>query len=122
MDMKYNKQEITLNCTIKCFIENVKSFFSMSVEQKERNIVDENEDNIGKDANIFEAAINGDLERIEFLISNGTDVNVMDPSQENLTPLHFAAQYGHLNVVEFLVNHGARVDIKSDDVIVFTMM
>jgi len=111
-----------LNCTIKCFIENVKSFFSMSVEQKERNIVDENEDNIGKDANIFEAAINGDLERIEFLISNGTDVNVMDPSQENLTPLHFAAQYGHLNVVEFLVNHGARVDIKSDDVIVFTMM
>ena len=117
--MEYNKQEITLNCTIKCFIENVKSFFSMSVEQKERNIDDENEDNIGKDASdasIFEAAINGDLERIEFLITNGTDVNVVDPNQENLTPLHYAAQYGHLNVVEFLVNHGARVDFKSDDV------
>ena len=30
--------------------------------------------------------------------------------QANSTALHFAAMYGHYNVVEYLINHGARVN------------
>lgn len=31
--------------------------------------------------------------------------------QENLTPLHFACAYGHVNTAHVLINHGARADV-----------
>jgi len=32
----------------------------------------------------------------------------------NSTPLHYAAQFGHLRVVEYLVNHEAEINTKND--------
>ena len=34
----------------------------------------------------------------------------------NWTPLHYAAENGHLSVVEYLVNHKADVNLKDNDV------
>ena len=31
------------------------------------------------------------------------------------TPLHYSAQYGHVAVVKYLVDHGADVNIKKGD-------
>jgi ankyrin repeat protein len=59
------------------------------------------------------AALNGDLEIIKLLISNGADVNVADDSGK--TPLHFASRQGHTDVVELLIENYAIVKFISDD-------
>ena len=67
----------------------------------------------GQAAEIHTAAHAGDLVRIEALCEQ-------DPAQatsiddRNCTPLHFAADGGHLAVVTFLLDHGA--DLESRDV------
>ena len=62
-----------------------------------------------KDANLFLKAIkNGDIERIEKLISQGADVNAKD--NRGMTPLHQAAQYGQRQVAEVLIAKGANVN------------
>ena len=33
----------------------------------------------------------------------------------NDTPLHYAAEFGHLSIVDFLVNHGANIHSKNND-------
>ncbi|KAL1550234.1 protein VAPYRIN-LIKE-like [Salvia divinorum] len=48
------------------------------------------------------AALNGNVEAIQFLISVGADVDVTD--HDGWTPLHFAAENGHLDVVERLLD------------------
>jgi ankyrin repeat protein len=54
------------------------------------------------------AAQHGDLAQIERLIVDGSDVNVFDSL--GMTPLHWAAKGEHLNVVAFLIKHGADVN------------
>ncbi|KAG8389409.1 hypothetical protein BUALT_Bualt02G0226200 [Buddleja alternifolia] len=49
------------------------------------------------------AAINGQVEALQFLISVGSEVDVTDI--DGYTPLHYAAQEGHFEAVEFLLNH-----------------
>lgn len=57
------------------------------------------------------AAKNGDLERVTAAIKSGAKVN--GPMDENeRTPLMWAAAYGHLKVVEVLVQAGARINDK----------
>ncbi len=34
---------------------------------------------------------------------------------KGFTPLIYAAQYGHLDIVEFYVSHGADVNVKDND-------
>jgi ankyrin repeat protein len=55
---------------------------------------------------IFRAALDGDLPRIEALVSaNAELVNAQNPS--GMTPLHLAAWEGRAAVTEFLLQHGA---------------
>jgi ankyrin repeat protein len=35
------------------------------------------------------------------------------------TPLHLASEHGHINIVEYLVNKGANVDPKNENIIMF---
>jgi len=55
---------------------------------------------------IFRAALDGDLARVEALVSGNSElVNAQNPS--GMTPLHLAAWEGHAAVTEFLLQHGA---------------
>jgi len=74
---------------------------------------------------IFEAAAKGKLTSIIYLLANGSNINEsyqLDkyPNEndswhmKNTTPLHFAARYGHLLVVEYLVNQNANIECKSE--------
>ena len=60
-------------------------------------------------AEIHDAAQRGDLQRVRALIAaDATLVDVEQPPNRK-TPLHFAAQGGHKEVVEFLLDKGAQV-------------
>jgi len=68
--------------------------------------------------NIFEAAKDGKLTSVIYLLANGTNVNSKDPSKDgwhftNRTALHYAAWNGHLRIVEYLVNQKADIKAKA---------
>lgn len=53
-----------------------------------------------------------DVERLEKIISKGVKLNEPLPSKFGTRPLHAAARRGDLNVVQTLLDHGAKVDIR----------
>ena len=60
-------------------------------------------------ANIHESALKGDLERVKALLSEDPGL-VNAPGGNGKAPLHWAAQGGHVEIVEFLIERGAVVD------------
>jgi tankyrase len=59
---------------------------------------------------LLEAAKAGDLETVRrIVLSNPHTVNCRDLDGRNSTPLHFAAGYNRVPVVEFLLENGAEV-------------
>lgn len=62
---------------------------------------------------LLEAAKAGDLEVVKKLVaSHGDIVNCRDVDGRQSTPLHFAAGYNRVAVVEYLLQHGADVHAK----------
>ena len=60
---------------------------------------------------IHHAAYNGDLEKVKEIIDRDpNEINVQD--SRGFTPLHLASGKGHIEIVKFLLNHGA--DIESE--------
>ena len=65
------------------------------------------------DIQLLEAAKAGDMEVVKKLISaNPHSVNCRDLDGRHSTPLHFAAGYNRVTVVEYLLEHGADVHAK----------
>lgn len=56
---------------------------------------------------------NGDLAKVNQLIKNGIDVNMLD-LKNGYTALHYAAEYGHLTIAELLLANGADVHAKNN--------
>ena len=63
----------------------------------------------GTAADIHEAALKGDLERVKALVNKDPGL-VNAPGGNGKAPLHWAAQGGHLEIAEFLIERGAVVD------------
>eukprot|EP00057_Strongylocentrotus_purpuratus_P015466 XP_011669940.1 PREDICTED: serine/threonine-protein phosphatase 6 regulatory ankyrin repeat subunit C-like [Strongylocentrotus purpuratus] len=59
---------------------------------------------------LYKAALEGDLEGVQDLISQGANPN--KPSKAGLLPLHAAAQEGHTHIVNFLIPQGADVNVE----------
>jgi ankyrin repeat protein len=58
------------------------------------------------------AAQHGHRAIVELLVEAGTDIDRFTPGgHSHATPLHQAALAGHLEIVRYLVEHGARTDI-----------
>ncbi|XP_063398766.1 myotrophin-like [Mytilus trossulus] len=55
------------------------------------------------------AVKNGDLGAVQNFVQEGVNLN---EEIEGRTPLHYAADYGHSEVIGFLVDKGGQVDIK----------
>ena len=61
---------------------------------------------------IVEAAANGNLKKVEALLTNGTDINDRYGEKES-TALHAAAYHGNLEIVKFLIEKGAEINTKN---------
>jgi outer membrane protein assembly factor BamB len=61
---------------------------------------------------LFAAARKGDAEAVKALLGKGADVNAKSPY--GVTALAFAADHGHLQVVEVLLRHKAEVNTKDN--------
>ena len=61
---------------------------------------------------IHKAAYEGDLEKVKEIIDRDPNqINVQDAT--DFTPLHLASGKGHIEIVEFLLNHGADINAES---------
>lgn len=62
---------------------------------------------------LLEAAKAGDLDQVQRLLGSFPHiVNCRDLDGRHSTPLHFAAGYNRVSVVEYLLQHGADVHAK----------
>ncbi len=71
-----------------------------------------------KDSQLRSAIKEGSIENVKKAIANGANVNAKGyRSYGSLVkpPLHYAAQYGHKEIVQLLISKGANVKAKTDD-------
>ncbi|EDO07434.1 Ankyrin repeats (3 copies) family protein [Babesia bovis T2Bo] len=67
-----------------------------------------------EDDGLYSLVVNGDVERIESLLKDTPElVNVRTPS--GITPLHVAADRGHIDVVMCLLKYGADMNVVDDN-------
>jgi hypothetical protein len=60
---------------------------------------------------LFAAALNGDVNQVRTLLSQGIDINVGNRERE--TALHMAAARGHYSTVIFLIRNGAYIHART---------
>jgi ankyrin repeat protein len=68
----------------------------------------------GPPKDIWEAAVQGDIEAVKRHLATGTDVDVKGGWMV-VTPLHMAAANGHKEIAELLIAKGADVNAKAED-------
>ena len=61
----------------------------------------------------LEAAKNGDIETIRYLINSEVDIDVQD--EYGATALIRSSLFGHFDIVKLLVSEGAYIDIKNNN-------
>ncbi|KAJ8453914.1 hypothetical protein ONZ45_g19514 [Pleurotus djamor] len=65
-------------------------------------------------ANIWVASSDGNLQRVRQLIEqDGLSPNV--PDENTYTPMHAAASYGHISLLQYLIEKGGDVNVKDHD-------
>ncbi|CAM9701894.1 unnamed protein product, partial [Chrysoparadoxa australica] len=64
-------------------------------------------------SNIWIAASDGDLARVVELVKGGASVNAKD--ENGYTPVHAAASYAHMQLLDWLVANGGNVGIQDSD-------
>ena len=62
---------------------------------------------------LFDAALNGDLDKVKMNIENGFDVN--SPNEDNQSLLMLAGFNGHTELCEYLIKKGAHTEARDND-------
>ena len=66
-----------------------------------------------KNKELLDACTYGDIDKVTLFIKQGIDPNAED--NQGLTALHFASNYGHLEIVKLLTQYGANITTESFD-------
>jgi len=78
-----------------------------------------------KNIQLIEAAKDGNLKAVQFLLSVGADVDTIEHCDhlwlDTTTPLLLAAYYGYLEIVKLLLEKGANVNVNWDGPLIFAM-
>jgi len=109
---------IQLICLIELSIALIAGCRKKPTEKIERQtesskVSEEKEQSTAKTASLHDAAKTGDFQCVETRISEGADVNARH--ENGFTPLHYAASFGHKDVVVLLINNGADVNLGKDE-------
>jgi len=67
---------------------------------------------IAKDGDIFSAVEDGNISKLQSLISAGADVKARTKWDE--TPLHIAADRGNVEIAKVLLEHGADINVRNN--------
>jgi len=62
----------------------------------------------------IDAVISGNIPVLQQYIDMGMDVNLRHRKNENLSPLHIAAQHDNMEIVRILIENKAKIDTKDD--------
>lgn len=63
---------------------------------------------------LTEAVFRGNNEQVQALLRKGANVNTTDPTDPSApTPLHLAAKYSRLGLIQILLNAGAKINAKN---------
>lgn len=62
---------------------------------------------------LHKSVLAGDLAAVTGLLDKGVDLNARSPDRNRYTALHWAAQEGHEQIVELLLQRGANPDLRS---------
>ncbi|CAE7575946.1 ACBP1, partial [Symbiodinium microadriaticum] len=62
---------------------------------------------------IFKAVVDGDVEAVRNCVAAGLDPSLRD--SERMTPLHYAADRGHTDVLNYLIDAGADLNAQDGD-------
>jgi ankyrin repeat protein len=62
---------------------------------------------------LHEAAEKGNLEQVKAHLAQGVDINGLD--RDKMAALHYAAFNGHKDLMEFLLENGAGLDVKGQE-------
>jgi len=60
----------------------------------------------------FSAAKSGDKEILQQALESGIEINAVDEMKN--TALHYATQNAHLDIMSFLIGHGADLNLQND--------
>jgi ankyrin repeat protein len=64
---------------------------------------------------LHQAVANDNFKEAENLIINGANVNQKDENYNNITPIFLAVENGNVELVEILLNFGARINARDDN-------
>ena len=68
------------------------------------------------------AVLDEELGEIKVRVTMGSRINVRDKSRDGMSPLHAAVETGNLEIVEYLLAHGAKTNIRDYDKLTPLMM
>jgi ankyrin repeat protein len=68
---------------------------------------------VALDADLYGAALRGDVAAVDRLIAQGANVNARSFENSNETPLHPAVDKGHVEVVRHLLRAGANPELRN---------
>ncbi|MET0752223.1 MAG: ankyrin repeat domain-containing protein, partial [Pyrinomonadaceae bacterium] len=63
---------------------------------------------------LAQAVAGEDIEAVRNLIANGENINGKEKDYDNITPLFVAVESGNLEIVEMLLNFGAKINARND--------
>jgi hypothetical protein len=76
----------------------------------------------GPRSELVTAVLDGDLEDVKARIMMRAKVNVRDKSRDGISPLHAAVETGNLEIAAYLLEHGAKANIRSFEKLTPLMM
>ena len=63
---------------------------------------------------LHKAARQGQLQVVNWLIEE-EEKKIEECDKFQMTPLHYAAEFGHIKVTKFLIEKGANIEVKNED-------